>query len=374
MSLVDQAPVIEFEGVRKLYGRQEVLTGVDLVVRAGDFLVVHGVPASGKTVLMRILMGLEHPTNGSTRLRGADVTRLSAAERNIGYVPQSFALYPHISVHDNVAYPLKLAGVAKRESEPIVIRAAEMLKIGDLLDKRPNQLSGGQKQRVAIARGIAKQSDIFVLDDPLAGLDFKLREQLVDDLKELQMTSRATFLYTTSDAIEALTLADTLAVLAGGRITEVGSPERLYDSPAQAETMRVLGFPQTNLLEGVLLVRNGLVWCEAGPFVFPTSLDEQWAGRTVTVGLRPESIKLGGAPRMNRIGLSMPTRVLLREDLGGEEIVYLDVAGRPLTTIVRHAAVTGEIPDDTAITVAPDDLVLFTPDGERIGEGTAEHV
>ena len=374
MSLVVQQPVIEFEDVHKTYGRREVLTGIHLAVLAGDFLVIHGLPASGKTVLMRVLMGLEHPTTGTVRLRGVDVTRFSAAERNIGYVPQSFALYPHLSVHDNIAYPLRLAGVAKRESEPIVIRAAEMLKIGDLLGKRPNQLSGGQKQRVAIARGIAKQTDIFVLDDPLAGLDFKLREQLVDDLKGLQGTSRATFLYATSDAIEALTLADTLAVLAGGRITEAGTPERLYDAPARAETMQVLGFPQANFLEGALIARDGLVWCEANPFTFPTTLEGQWAGREVTVGLRPESIKLGDAPGPSLSGLSVPVRVLLREDLGGEEIVYLEAAGRQLTTVVRHATVADTIPDETTMTVAPCDLVLFTPEGERIGQGETAHV
>jgi len=373
VSFVDRQPVLAFERIAKTYGHREILTGVDLAVSPGDFLVVYGPPASGKTVLMRILMGLEHPTTGTVRLRGADVTRLPAAERNIGYVPQSFALYPHISVHDNIAYPLKLAGIAKREAEPIVTRAAEMLKIGDLLGKRPDQLSGGQKQRVAIARGIAKQTELFVLDDPLAGLDFKLREQLVDDLKGLQATSRATFLYTTSDAIEALTLADTLAVLAGGRIVEAGPPERLYDAPAWAATMRVLGFPPANFLEGTMIERNGLIWCEAGPFTFPTKLDQQWTGRKVTVGLRPESIKLGGAPMLNGTGLSMQVRVLLREDLGGEAIVYLEAAGRELTTVVRHDAVTGEIPDETTMIVDPRDLVLFTTDGMRIDEGATEH-
>lgn len=374
MSLLDQRPMMEFEGIRMSYGRQEVLRGADLAVLAGDFLVVFGVPASGKTVLMRILMGLEQPTDGTVRLRGVDVTQLPAAERNIGYVPQSFALYPHINVHDNIAYPLKLAGVARRESEPIVIRAAEMLKIGDLLDKRPNQLSGGQKQRVAIARGIAKQTDIFVLDDPLAGLDFKLREQLVDDLKELQVMSRATFVYTTSDAIETMTLADKLAVLAKGRIMEMGSPERVYDEPARAETMRVFGFPEANFLEGVLLVRDGSVWCEASPFTFPTALAERWAGQRVTIGLRPESINIGGEAGLHRTGLNMPVRILLREDLGGEEIVYLDAAGHKLTTVVRHDVVARDIPDDTTMSVAPRDLVLFTLDGERIGQEATDYV
>ena len=379
------SPLLRLTGIAKAYGPRPLLIDVDLVVPEGAFTVLFGAPSVGKSVAMRIVMGLEKPDAGRVFLRGVDVTAFAPADRNIGYVPQSFALYPHYSVYDNIAYPLTMAKMPKREAAPIVERAAAMLKISDLVGKRPDQLSGGQKQRVAIARGIAKQTDLFILDDPLAGLDFKLREQLVDDLRGLQAESGATFLYTTSDAIEALTLADEMAVLAAGRVAEHGHPERLYDDPRSADTMRLLGFPQSTFLDGTVSERDDGRWCDAGPFGFPVDLGPEWAGRPVTVGVRPESIMLAGSGSGSGSG-AMPSpngatnasarlyangRVLLREDLGGEEIVYLDVAGTPLTTVLRHDAVPAGLDDAlgaaVALSVDPRELLLFDPDGARIG-------
>lgn len=365
-------PIVEFRGVGKTYGRTEVLAAVDLTVDAGDFTVLSGPPACGKTVLLRLLMGLEHPTSGEIHLRGEDVTRMPAAERNIGYVPQSFALYPHLSVHGNIAYPLRLAGVSARDAEPAVVHAAEMLKITDLLGKRPDQLSGGQKQRVAIARGIVKQTDLFVLDDPLAGLDFKLREQLFDDLRQLQQAWNVAFLYSTSDPIEALTLADRIALLDGGRVQEAGAPERLYDHPARAETMRLLGVPRANFLDGQMSSRPDGLWCAAGPFAFPVDAGHgsgtYWDGAMIAVGIRPESITLDAVdPAAGQ--LRTPARVLLREDLGGEEIVYVDAHGATLTCVVRHDALAGPMGDETVVALDPRAAVLFAPDGTRIGQG-----
>jgi ABC-type sugar transport system ATPase subunit len=373
VSFDERAPILKIGGIAKQYGGMPVLDGVDLTVPAGGFFVLYGPPASGKTVLMRVVMGLEEPNGGTIQLRGRDVAGVAAADRNIGYVPQSFALYPHISVYDNIAYPLKLAKVSQRERDPIVHRAAEMLKITDLLQKRPDQLSGGQKQRVAIARGIAKQTDLFVLDDPLAGLDFKLREQLVDDLRELQTGAGITFLYTTSDAIEALTLADTVAVLDQGRVAEAGPPERLYDSPTRAATMRLLGFPGANFLLGAITSRGDGAWCEAGALSFPVALDPTMEQRDVAVGLRPEAIHLGEPRSTSNGNLRLPATVLLREDLGGEEILYLDLSGNPVTTVVRHDAGEDAGTDQLVVTIDPHDLVLFTVDGARIGQGTGAH-
>ena len=172
-----------------------VLTDLTVSALAASLTVIYGPPASGKSVLVRALTGLETPDAGRIILRGQDVTHEPPAERNIGYVPQSFALYPHLSVRANIAYPLDLAGVPAAEAREVVANAAAMLNIEEHLDKKPDQLSGGQKQRVAIARGIAKRTDFFVLDDPLAGLDFKLREQLVDDLRELNNATGASILY-----------------------------------------------------------------------------------------------------------------------------------------------------------------------------------
>jgi ABC-type sugar transport system ATPase subunit len=376
-------PAIDFRGVGKRYGTTAVLDGLDLPVAEGDFVVVYGPPASGKSVLMRLLMGLEHPTNGRVWLRGEDVTTVPAADRNIGYVPQSFALYPHLSVAENIAYPLKLAKEPRGSIGPVVRHAAEMLAITPLLGKRPEQLSGGQKQRVAIARGIAKRTGIYVFDDPLAGLDFKLREQLVDDLRALQRETGATFVYTTSDPLEALTLADTVAVLDGGRVVEHGDPEALYREPAHARTMTLLGFPRANLLGGALSRRGEAMTCEVGPFAFPVepARDGVEPG-PVLVGIRPEDVTLGrpGAPVDGPAGtLRADARVLLREDLGGEEIVYLDCGGTALTTVVRHAGtepadarVAPDIDAPATVAIRPADLLLFAPgDGRRLGRGAS---
>ncbi|MGH2531482.1 MAG: ABC transporter ATP-binding protein [Thermomicrobiales bacterium] len=373
----ERQPIVEFRGVGKTYGGTTVLSGVDLMADAGDFTVLYGPPASGKTVLLRCLLGLEHPTEGGIRLRGEEVTRLPAAERNVGYVPQSFALYPHLSVHDNIAYPLRLAGMSGRDAEPAVAQAARMLKIADLLGKRPDHLSGGQKQRVAIARGIVKQTDLFVLDDPLAGLDFKLREQLFDDLRQMQQAWNVAFLYSTSDPIEAMTLADTVAVLDGGSVQEVGPPRRLYDEPRRTATMRLLGFPRANLLPGRITARPDGLWCSAGPFEFSVAAGHgsgtYWDGATIEVGIRPESLALDAAdPAAGQ--LRAPARVLLREDLGGEEIVYLEARGAMLTSVVRHDALVAPLGDETVIGLDPRAAILFAPDGARIGQGaTSAH-
>jgi ABC-type sugar transport system ATPase subunit len=372
----ETTPIVDIRNVSKAFGRRTIVDNLTFAANAGDLTVVFGTPSSGKTVLIRLLMGLEHPDSGEIWLRGENITHRAAADRNIGYVPQSFALYPHISVYDNIAYPLKLAGVKGAPVDQAVKHAAEMLNITEHLGKRPDQLSGGQKQRVAIARGIVKQTDVFVLDDPLAGLDFKLREQLVDDLKELQEAWKVTFIYSTSDAIEALTLADQVAVLDAGRIVEYGPPEQLYGAPARAETMQSLGFPQPNFVPGTLANRAGGLWCVTDLFEFPVHVgDSATEGAQVRVGIRPESVALESGVNPNGRRLHAPARILLREDLGGEEIIYLDVNGTPLTTVLRHDAQEIPTEDHTTISLDPKDLALFAPDGERVGQGaTATHV
>lgn len=361
-------PVLRFKDIQKTFGRTEVLRGVDLAIMPGDFMVMYGSPASGKSVLMRILMGLEKADSGTIQLRGEDVTNAPAADRNIGYVPQSFALYPHISVRDNIAYPLKLAGIDSGSARPIVDRAAEMLRITEHLEKRPDQLSGGQKQRVAIARGIAKQSDLYVLDDPLAGLDFKLREQLVEDLRTLKNETRATFLYTTSDIVEAMTLADTLSVLDRGSIVECGHPAGLYDAPANARTMALVGFPPANFILGSVRQHDGQTLLETPLFSSAVELTAPLEGQVV-VGIRPEKVRVtAGAQHAG--GFALPARILLREDLGGEEIVYLETGGQTLTSVDRHTLGHNDL-TEVQVHIHPNDLALFDPrGGARVGRGS----
>ncbi len=264
---------VELRNVAKSYGRNHVLRDVNLAVEPGQFMVVFGLPISGKSVLVRLLTGLEAPDAGQIMLRGVDVTRVAPGARNIGYVPQSFALYPHFTVRDNIAYPLNLANVPKAEIEPEVQRVVGLLGIGDLLDRKPDQLSGGQKQRVAIARGLIKRSDIYILDDPLVGLDFKLRERLIDDLKQTQALLNVTFVYTTSDAVEAMMLGTEIGVLADGVIVETGPPEQLYVRPTRAETMRYVTFPQANIFDGTLTHEAAGPVVRTRLFTVPVELD-----------------------------------------------------------------------------------------------------
>jgi ABC-type sugar transport system ATPase subunit len=359
---------VQLHHLAKSYGRKQILRDINLSVESGEFTVVFGLPASGKSVLVRLLTGLEAPDQGSVVLRGADVTRLSAGERNIGYVPQSFALYPHFTVHQNIAYPLALAHVPKAEIEPEVQRVAGLLGIQDLLERKPDQLSGGQKQRVAIARGLIKRTDIYVLDDPLVGLDFKLRERLIDDLKRTQEMLKVTFIYTTSDAVESLMLASQIAVLDAGEIIESGAPATLYANPQRTQTMHYVAFPQANLIKGILRQQSGVQIVETPAFCagFVSERPGQ-PGAEIEIGIRPEHIRIGQPPAAG--WLTHDAKVLLREDLGGEEIIYLDMSGLVLTTVVRsddQSQQHVDIDQSVKVSVAPHDLIVFQ-EGRRIG-------
>lgn len=331
--------ILEIKNLSKAFGAKRVLRDVSLSVKTGEFTVIFGLPVSGKSVLVRLVAGLEQPDGGSIIMRGKDVAHASPGERNVGYVPQSFALYPHFSVFDNIAYPLALIKAPKDEIQREVKRAASLLRIEQFLDRKPEQLSGGQKQRVAIARGLVKKTDLFILDDPLVGLDFKLRERLIDDLRATQAQLGVTFVYTTSEATEATQLAQQIAVLHDGEIVEFGGPVELYEKPARAETMRYLGFPQSNFVRGELFAHPAGMRLNTPLFGATVQASshagvpaERAIGSTnVSVGIRPEHIQIGVAPKGH---LQFDATVLLREDLGGEEIIYLDANGLQLTTVV----------------------------------------
>ena len=363
--------VVEFKGVSKAYGKLQVLEDIHLSVKKDDFMVIYGLPSSGKTVLLRLLMGLEKPDDGDIFLRGENVCHMPPKVRNVGYVPQDFALYPHKNIFDNIAYPLRLMRRPASEIQPVVQRAAAMLSIEDLLGKLPTQLSGGQKQRVAVARGIVKETDIYLLDDPLAGLDFKLREKLIDDLKILQEGLGACFLYTTSDPIESMGLAETIAILHDGKIRETGEPQTVYRSPLHLSTMDILGFPRSNLFEGRLLRKSSGVWCETDLFEFPVVMDGEgpsMEGSTeVIVAVRPESIQKASG----NAGNGLQADIYLREDLGAEEIIYLNVGGTSLT-MLNPSYRNGhyDVGDQIGIGMSAQDLFVFEKgNGSRIGRG-----
>lgn len=362
--------ILEINNLAKRYGANLVLQDVTLTVEAGDFTVIYGTPSSGKSVLVRLLTGLEQADAGRIRLRGQDVTQAAAGLRNIGYVPQSFALYPHINVFQNIAYPLTLSRTPKAQIQSAVTRVADLLGISELLQRRPDQLSGGQKQRVAIARGLVKNTELFILDDPLIGLDFKLRERLIDDLKQTQQMLGVTFVYTTSDAVETLMLARTVAVLHQGQIVEQGPPLHLYAAPQCEETMRYIGFPQSNFIAGKVVARTNGPAVETPLFTVALAANAPVSSaQAVSVGIRPEHIKLAASAPANTI--TGQAKVLLREDLGGEEIVYLAADGCQLTTVLRSDDESqAHVNIDQMVTywMQPSDLIVYA-NGRRLGQG-----
>jgi ABC-type sugar transport system ATPase subunit len=363
--------VVEFKDVSKKYSHLPVLEHIQLSVKRDDFMVVYGLPSSGKTVLFRLLMGLEDPDSGDIILRGKNVRRMPPKVRNIGYVPQDFALIPHKTIFENIAYPLRLMRKSSHEIKPVVERAASMLSIEDLLDKLPTQLSGGQKQRVAVARGIVKETDIYLFDDPLAGLDFKLREKLIDDLRRLQDEISACFIYATSDPIESLTLAASIAVLHKKTICEIGDPQSIYLNPYHLSTIDILGFPRANLLDGQVFRKASEIWCQTDFLEFPIVMDNDATAfegpLDVTVAVRPESIQKA----LGRDEKCLTANIYLREDLGAEEIIYLNIQDSSLT-MVNPSSQNGryDVGDQIRVCMNTATIFVYQKDtGDRIGRG-----
>lgn len=358
--------LVEFSSISKAFGEDVVLDDLDFAVDEGEFAVLFGLSGSGKSVLLRMLVGLESPDDGVISLRGADAADIKPGDRKIGYVPQSFALFPDKTVGQNIAYPLTVVRESKEIISEAVERVAGLLDIPELVDRTPNQLSGGQKQRVAIARGLVVSTDLYVLDDPLVGLDFKLREKLVDDLREAREALDVTFLYATSDATEALALATKVAMLAEGRVQEYGPPGDLYARPEHIATMATLCLPQSNRLPATLEDEGiSTPWGTAAVAMNGSSVSEDGFAALV----RPEHVEL--LPEAGRCAIEGRATVTLREDLGAEEIVYLESDGYHFTSLVRadSADLEALTPGATiSFGISAEAIVLFA-EGHRIGQG-----
>ncbi|MEM6430448.1 MAG: ABC transporter ATP-binding protein [Deinococcota bacterium] len=363
---------VSLEHVSKSFGRNILFDDLNLKINPGQFNVILGAPACGKSTLLRLLIGLDKPSSGRIVLRGEDVTGVPAGQRNIGYVPQTFALYPHYSVYDNIAYPLRLNRMPAKEIRPIVEQAAERLSIADLLTKRPDQVSGGQKQRVAIARGIVKNTDVFVLDDPLTGLDFKLREQLFDDLQQMQAELAASFIYTTSDTLEAQMLAQTIYILDDGHVVETGDFEAVFTQPQHRSTMALLGFPRTNMISGELSEQH--VSCPL--FNLTVQLEEEISAQAlhgVDLAIRPQHVVIHPNVTAGGAWLMSPATVTLIDNLGGEVVVYLETEGGSLLAALPQAAATNLSEGEVSIGVRPEHVTVYdNQTGKRLGQGTSQ--
>ena len=322
---------VDIRGIRKGFGQQPILRGIDLSIADGEFVVFVGPSGCGKSTLLRTICGLETADEGTVSIGGRDMTHVTPAARGIAMVFQSYALYPHMTVFDNMGFALKMAGLSRDEIRVKVEQAAATLRIEPLLQRKPKELSGGQRQRVAIGRAIVRQPQVFLFDEPLSNLDATLRVQMRIELARLHRSLASTMVYVTHDQVEAMTLADRIVVLRAGRIEQVGAPLALYHAPDNLFVAGFLGAPPMNFMAGeVRQWHAGLaVVALAGGAQLQVRIAAAMApGTRVTLGMRPEHIVLG-------IPDGIAATVIAVERLGEGSYLYATVAGSGEALVVR---------------------------------------
>ncbi|WP_114285087.1 ABC transporter ATP-binding protein [Candidatus Halocynthiibacter alkanivorans] len=311
---------VDLHNIIKKYGETQVIHGVDLQIDDGEFCVFVGPSGCGKSTLLRMVAGLEETTGGEIRIGGRDVTRADPSDRGVAMVFQTYALYPHMTVEQNMGFGLKMTGHPKDEISEKVAAATEILQLGPYLQRKPKALSGGQRQRVAIGRAIVRGPEVFLFDEPLSNLDAELRVEMRVEIARLHKEIGATMIYVTHDQVEAMTLADKIVVLRDGRIEQVGSPLELYRDPDNRFVAGFIGSPGMNFVAGV--VENGAVRIAAlDGYLLPVAVNLPAEGRSVTVGLRPQNLRLSPDEDGNS-SLSIE----LSEHLGGVAYDYLSTA------------------------------------------------
>jgi ABC-type sugar transport system ATPase subunit len=353
-------------GVKKSFGATDILHGVDLSIADGEFTVFVGPSGCGKSTLLRLICGLDDVSAGAIAIDGQIVNDVPPARRGIAMVFQSYALYPHMTVAQNMGYSLRLAGVDKREIAQRVGDTAAVLRLDQLLDRKPRQLSGGQRQRVAIGRAIVRKPRIFLFDEPLSNLDAALRVDMRAEIAALKSRLGTTMIYVTHDQVEAMTLADKIVVMSAGRIEQVGSPLDLYRAPANRFVAGFIGSPRMNMLPAKLGPQRRPVL--PGGAMLPMEIDNA-AGDDVWVGARAEHLSLAQDGASG--ALAGTARVV--ERLGSDMFVHVAVEGLVDPVIVRKIG-DGELRAGAPVKIAfdPASLHLFGPAGDRIQPRSAE--
>ncbi len=361
---------MELRNVAKSFGRVEAVRDVSLVIADRELVVFVGPSGCGKSTLMRMIAGLEEITSGELLIGGKPMKSVAAADRGIAMVFQSYALYPHMTVAENMSFALKMMGTAKADIDSKVAEAAGVLQIEDLLARKPKELSGGQRQRVAIGRAIVRKPDVFLFDEPLSNLDAGLRAQMRVEIARLHEQLRTTMIYVTHDQVEAMTLADRIVVINRGKVEQIGSPLELYEKPANRFVAGFLGQPKMNFIPAIA------THSEAG-----TTLTTASSGRTVLrlggrvsiadgleieLGVRPDAISISGPLDE----LAVPGRIVVVEHLGGSSLLYVEVDGLDqLLTVEQRGKANFAKGQAIHLLFDPAQSHLFDGAGNRIRSG-----
>jgi multiple sugar transport system ATP-binding protein len=370
---------LEIDGVTKRFGGTEVLKQIDIAVEDGRFLVLVGPSGCGKSTLLNMIAGLESVSSGDIRIKGARVNDVHPSKRDVAMVFQSYALYPNMSVAGNIAFGMEMRGVPKAEREKAIAEVAKMLQIEHLLKRRPGQLSGGQRQRVAMGRALVRKPQVFLFDEPLSNLDAKLRVDMRTEIKRLHQNLRTTVVYVTHDQIEAMTLATEIAVLNAGELQQLGTPEEVYNRPANMFVAGFMGSPSMNLIPARVVVdgAGAAVQLAAGdgatvrlqlpPAVLGNS-GQRYAGRDAILGLRPEAITdLAGADRNSRAIQEVSCHVEVVEPTGSDTFVVTRLGGKEAIARMRADA-RARAGEAAPFAFNMEKAVLFDPETQqRIG-------
>ncbi len=357
---------VSLQNVRKSFGAVDVIKGVDLQVNDGEFCVFVGPSGCGKSTLLRMIAGLEEISSGELKIGGKDMTKVPPSNRGVAMVFQSYALYPHMSVEENIGFGLKMAKVPKADIEARVAYASKMLQLDTLRQRKPGQLSGGQRQRVAIGRAIVREPGVFLFDEPLSNLDAALRVQMRTELSQLHQDLKSTMIYVTHDQIEAMTMADKIVVLSAGLIEQVGSPLELYHRPKNLFVAQFIGSPKMNVVPAKVAAVSGdiaHVSVDGGSMLaLPLRGGKVSVGDVVSLGIRPEHMSV------NSEGVMRAT-VKLAERLGSETMLHLSGPGGA-AIIVRSDGLASEKPGDVvALTMPAGCCHLFDAAGIAIVNG-----
>jgi ABC-type sugar transport system ATPase subunit len=343
---------VSLRRIRKRFGSFEALKGINLDIEPDEFFALLGPSGSGKSTTLRVIAGLETPDDGTLTVDGVDVTYASPGERNVAMVFQNYALYPHMTLEDNIGFPLKMDRLPKAQIRVLVREAAQRVKIDHLLGRRPGQLSGGQQQRCALARAIVRKPRLFLLDEPLSNLDAQLRLQTRIELKRLHASLEATTIYVTHDQEEAMTIADRMAIFRDGEIIQIGTPDEVFNRPDSMDVAGFIGSPPMNLLPA--RIEAGTVW--VGQYRVADAEHYRACVGEIVLGIRPSHVRL--------VADGLPARLLLSENLGESMLLNLDVDGAIVKVRlpqVRHIAAS----ETLRLAFDPAHIHVFDPDSRR---------